>query len=116
MDRKRRIFFYVFKKEKVSEIESGVLTIAELFRLYSVSRTSIYKWLYRYGNQSKKGVRMVVEKESEATRTAEALGKVSELERLLGQKQVEIEYLNRVIAEGDNHYQCDLKKSFGQRY
>ena len=56
---------------------------------------------------------VVVEKESEGFRTAELLRKVSELERLLGQKQVEVEFLNRVIAEGDNYYKCDLKKSFG---
>jgi transposase-like protein len=116
MDKKRRIFSDEFKKEKVSEIESGILTISELSRVYSVSSTSIYQWLYRYGNQYKKGVRMVVEKESEAHRTVELLGKVSDLERLLGQKQVEIEYLTRVIAEGDNHFGCDLKKSFAQKY
>jgi len=125
MDRKRRIFtaYFVhstssdeFKKEKVMEIEAGTLTITELSRDYSVGRTAIYQWLYRYSNQRKKGVRMVVEKESEGFRTAELLRKVSELERLLGQKQVEVEFLNRVIAEGDNHYKCDLKKSFGQKY
>lgn len=90
--------------------------IAQLARDYSVSSTSIYKWLYRYGNERKKGVRMVVEKESESYRTAELKRKVSELERLLGQKQVEIEYLNRVIIEGNSHFQCDLKKSFEQKY
>ena len=125
MDRKRRIFSDEFKKEKVMEIEAGTLTITELSRDYSVGRTAIYQWLYlycvrstryRYSNQRKKGVRMVVEKESEGFRTAELLRKVSELERLLGQKQVEVEFLNRVIAEGDNHYKCDLKKSFGQKY
>ena len=113
MEKKRRIFSDEFKTEKVPEIESGILTIADLSRLYSVSRISIYKWLYRYGNQHKKGVRMVVEKESGAFRTAELLRKVSDLERLLGQKQVEIEYLNRVIFEGDSHFGCDLKKSLG---
>jgi transposase-like protein len=115
MDKRRRIFSDEFKKEKVSEIESGMLTISDLSRLYSVSSTSIYQWLYRYGNQYKKGIRMVVEKESEAFRSAELLRKVSDLERLLGQKQVEIEYLNRVIVEGNTHFECDLKKSFGHK-
>ena len=68
MDKKRRIFSDEFKKEKVMGIEAGTLTIAELSRDYSVSSTSIYKWLYlycvrstryRYGNQRKKGVRML---------------------------------------------------------
>jgi transposase-like protein len=112
MDKKRRIFSDEFKKEKVNEIESGILSISQLCRLYGVSSSSVYQWLYRYGHEHKKGVRMVVEKESESVRTAVLLGQVSDLERLLGQKQVEIEYLRRVIAEGDRHFDCDLKKSF----
>jgi hypothetical protein len=54
---------------------------------------------------------MVVEKESESAKRKILEEKISQLERILGQKQVEIEYLNRVIIEGEKILECDLKKS-----
>ncbi|GHT79477.1 hypothetical protein FACS189464_4240 [Bacteroidia bacterium] len=110
MDKIMRIFSDEFKKEKVLEIELGEMSISQISSLYAVSRSAIYTWLHRYGNKYKKSVRMVVEKESESVRTAAMVQRVSELERLLGQKQIEIEYLNRVIVEGDKLLGCDLKK------
>lgn len=110
MDKIIRIFSDEFKKEKVMEIEQGQQSIAQISSMYAVSRKSVYQWLYRYGNKYKKGVRMVVEKASESAKTAVIAGRLSELERLLGQKQVEIEYLNRVIEEGNQLLGCDLKK------
>lgn len=59
---------------------------------------------------------MVVEKASESARTAVMVQRLSELERLLGQKQVEIEYLKRVIAEGDKLLGCDLKKKYEPKF
>ena len=109
MDKRKRIFSDEFKKEQVLEIEQGHLSILQVSRLYDVSCQSVYNWVYLYGSR-KKGVRMVVEKESESVKRAALSVRVAELERLLGQKQVELEYLQRVIAEGDKLLGCDLKK------
>ena len=40
------------------------------------------------------------------------LKKVAELERLLGQKQVEVEYLKKVIEFGSEVTKTDIKKKF----
>ena len=112
IDKRRRIFSDEFKAEKVKDLEAGTVSISELCRLYSVSSTSICNWLYRFGNQHKKGVRMAVEKESESVRSSELTRRVAELERLSGQKQVEIEFLNRITVAGNEHFDCDLKKNF----
>ena len=112
MDKRHRIFSSSFKEEKVRELEENRITASELSRLYEVSLSAIYKWKEQYGIHYKKGVRMVVEKESESVKRLELEQKVSELERLLGRKQVEIEYLNKVIEEGGKLLGGDLKKKY----
>lgn len=115
MNKRHRIFSDEFKKERVSEIEQGIYRVVDISRLYEVSSTSVYQWLYRYGVKYQKGVRMVVEHESEQSKRAVLESRVAELERLLGQKQVELEYLQRVIKEGDELLGCDLKKKFAPK-
>ena len=88
MDKRRRIFSDEFKRGIVLEIEQGKFSIIQISRLYEVSATSVYQWIYRYRRKYKKGVRMVVERESESAKRASLSSRVAELERLLGQKQV----------------------------
>jgi transposase-like protein len=110
MDKRRRIFSDEFKKARVAEIDQGTLSVSSLSRMYEVSSTSIYRWLGEYGKKYKKGVRMVVEQESESAKRRLLEAHVAELERLLGQKQVEVEYLKRVVEEGSKLLGEDLKK------
>jgi transposase-like protein len=116
MDKRRRIFSEEFKMDRVKEIESGSLRISQISRMHEVSIQSVYQWIYQYSKTRKKGLRMVVEKESESSKRLLLERRVSELERLLGQKQVELEYLNRVIKEGDKLLGVDLKKKFEPKY
>jgi hypothetical protein len=59
---------------------------------------------------------MVVEHESEQSKRIVLEGRIRELERLSGQKQVEVEYLNRVIQECDTLLGFDLKKKFAPKF
>lgn len=110
-----RTFSAAFKQEKVKELECKQITVAQVCRLYKVSRSAVYNWLNQYGDLHQKGERMVVEKESEAQKTEMLLKKVAGLERLLGQKQVEVEYLKKVIEIGSEEVKVDIKKKFGSR-
>ena len=112
MNKRHRIFSTSFKEEKVRDLEENKITISELSRLYAVSRSAIYKWKEHYGIHYKKGVRVVIEKESESAKMLDLEKKVSELEGMLGRKQVEIEYLNKVIEEGGKLVGEDLKKKY----
>lgn len=115
-ERQSRYFSEEFKRKKVEEIEKKVSTIAEICREYAVSPTSVYKWVYRYSVMRKKGVKMVVESQSD-TAKIEALKKhISELEQLLGQKQFEVEFLEKQIQIASEQYGIDFKKKrSGQR-
>jgi len=106
-----RYFSESFKRTKVSEIQQKLLTISQVCELYEVSRTTVYKWIYLYSNLGP-GVKMVVEMESESLKTKELLERNAELERFIGQKQLEIEYLQKILELSSKDLGYDLKKKY----
>ena len=110
-----RIFSADFKKEKVKEIEKGVLSITTLCKLHSVSRTSVYKWIYLYSTVEK-GVKTVIQMESEQHKTLYLQQRLAELERIIGQKQMEIDFLNKTLEISSEEVGYDLKKKYAQQH
>lgn len=113
--RKIRQFSTEFKKEKVSQIDGGKITVLQLSRIYEVSATAVYKWVRKYSRYAGQNEKVVVQKESEQAKTLLLLKKVAELEQLVGQKQVELEYLKKVIEFGSEITETDIKKKFESR-
>ena len=111
--RQRRIFSEEFKRQKVQLIVDKLASVKEISETYSVSHMSVYRWLYRYSPHHQKGTVQVVQMESEGHKTKELLRQVAELERALGQKQIAIDYLERLLAVSSESLQIDLKKTFG---
>ena len=109
-EKKIRHFSEAFKREKVRQLEEKLITVIQLSRLYNVSRAGIYYWVSRYGIMKENKERIVIEKESEGHKTMQLLKQVESLERLLGQKEVEISYLDKVIELGSDLLGEDLKK------
>lgn len=99
-----------FKREKVEDILNKRISISEFCKLWSISTTSVYRWIYQYSPNHKKGTKMVVQQESEAAKTQELLKRVAELERILGQKQMEIDYQSKLIEIASKELDIDLKK------
>lgn len=111
--RQRRIFSDTFKKEKVSDIASGLSSVKEICELYEVSRTAVYKWIYKYSPHYEQGTVQVVQMESEATKTKLLKSRVVELEAALGRKQLEIDLLTKLIELANKDLQIDIKKNYG---
>ncbi len=110
--RVRRVFSEEFKREKVSQITSGQISILSLSKLWGVSQNSIYKWVYKYSPDHTKGTIMVVQKETEAVKLVELQRRVAELERAVGHKQMIIDYQDKLIEIASKELDVDLKKSF----
>jgi transposase-like protein len=110
-----RVFSDAFKRRRVKELDQGLYTVTEVSRLYEVSTKSVYRWLYKYSINHQKGVRQVVEMESEEQKTKALLKRVAELEQVIGQKQLQIDYLEKLIEVGSEELRVDLKKSFDTR-
>jgi transposase-like protein len=111
-NRQIRRFSETFKREKVKEIEEKIITVLQLSRIYEVTPTAIYKWIRKYSKYMGKREKIVIEKESESYKTYQLQKKIAELERLLGQKEIEISYLNKVIESGDELLGEELKKKY----
>lgn len=109
---KVRRFSEAFKKEKVKLIENRQFTVKQLSRIYEVSETAIYKWIRTYSTKISKSEKVVIEKESEGAKTLELLNQVAKLERKIGQKQLEIDYLEKVIELGNEEVGFDIKKKY----
>lgn len=111
-----RNFSEEFKRAKVKELEQKQITIPKLVTLYGICRQTVYNWLYQYSTHYKQGTRLVVELESESKKTERLLQRACELERIIGQKQLEIDFLNKLIEISSDELGLDLKKNFSTKH
>lgn len=109
-ERQNRFFNADFKRKKVSEIERNLVSIAEVSREYQVSRTCIYKWIYKYSIMRKKSERQVVEAKSDTKKIEQLQQHIKELEQKLGQKQFMVEYYQKMIELTEKDLGIDIKK------
>ena len=58
---------------------------------------------------------MVVEMESEASKTKNLQARIAELERVIGQKQLEIDFQNKVFELAGASLGFDVKKNFSAK-
>ena len=106
-----RNFSEQFRKEKVKDLLEKRISAKQMCDLWQVSRTTVYKWLYKYSPHHSSGTKMVVQMESEAHKTLQLLQRVAELERIVGQKQLEIDFLNKLMDLATEELGYDVKKN-----
>lgn len=114
-ERRKRIFSEDFKKQKVREIERKQTTVAEVSKAYQVRCNNVSKWVEKYGLAHQKGVRLVVEMESETKKLIALQAKIAELERAVGQKQLIIDFQSKMIDLAEQEYGIDIKKNAGSK-
>lgn len=108
--RKKRNFSEDFKKELVNCFEKGEFSVPQLEKLYGISNASIYKWIYKYSELNERGAIVVEMKESSTKKLKELSNKVEELERIVGQKQIKIDFLEKMIEIAEHELEIDIKK------
>ena len=113
--RSQRYFSTSFKQKIVKEIERNLVSVLEVSREYSVSKTAVYKWLDKYSVHNKRQVRQIIEPMSDSKKIKELRERVKELERLVGQKQIELDFKEKLIEIAEEMYQIDIKKKLGSK-
>lgn len=111
----KRTFSEEFKKKKVRELERNICSISDICKTYSVSRTSVYRWIYKYSIMVKKQVKQVVEAKSDTQKILALKERIKELERVVGQKQLLIEFKDKMIEIAESTYNIDIKKKVGSK-
>ena len=87
---------------------------AEISVELHASEQSVYRWIYQYSRYLKKNRIMVVEDKSESYRTKELEKRLKEAEAALGRKQMEIDFLNKLIEFADEEFKIDVKKNLSK--
>ena len=100
-----------FKLKIVREYESGQYSVSELGIIYDIASQNIYEWIYKYSNYNKKSIQVVEMKDSQADKLKRMEARIKELERAVGQKQMNIDYLEKMIELAKEHYDIDIKKN-----
>lgn len=114
-ERLKRYFSEDFKRKKVSEIDRNLTTISEISREYQVSNVAVYKWIYKYSRTRKQGLRQIVEARSDTRKILELKEQNKEMERLVGQKQIKIDFLEKLIELAEEKYSIEIKKKFSTK-
>lgn len=108
---KQRKFSEDFKKSIVNEFESGKFSVPQLERLHNLSNSLIYNWIYKYSVSNEKGQRIVEMKDSSTEKLKALEQKIKDLERTVGQKQIMIDYLEKMIDIANEELNIDIKKN-----
>jgi transposase len=112
--RRRRHFSESLKRKLVKEIEEKRSSVSQICKVHEVSYTAIYRWISLYSLQEKP-TRTIVEAKSDTTKILALQKKIADLERLLGQKQVLIDFQEKMIEIAEQTYQVDIKKKLGTK-
>ena len=111
----QRSFSEEFKKRKIRELERNITSVSDISKTYSVSRAAVYKWIYKYSAMAKKQVKVVVEAKSDTQKIKALEERIKELERIVGQKQLLLEFKDKMIEIAEATYNVDIKKKVASK-
>jgi transposase-like protein len=109
---KQRKYTKEFKESIVKEFESGKLSVYQIVKLHNISSSVIYRWIYKFSTFNEKGFRVIEMKASSITKLKELEQKIKELEQAVGQKQIKIDYLEKMIDIAKEELKIDIKKNY----
>ncbi len=115
-ERRVRNFSDSFKIQKVRELEVGKTKVSELCKQYEVSSTSIYRWLNKFGTMTNKKERLIIETDSDTKQLLELKRQLANLEQIIGQKQIIIDFKDKMIDLAEQTYGVDIKKKFSTQH
>ena len=115
-ERRRRSFSTSFKIQKVREIERGKTRVTDICKQYEVSTTNVYRWIHKFGSMKNKTERVIIETESDTKQLLALKQRVAELEKVIGQKQLLLDFKDKMIELAEETYGVDIKKKFSTQH
>lgn len=100
-----------FKQTRVREYESGSYTVLNLSRMYGFSEQTMYTWINKYSSLAKKNILIVEEHQSASEKLKTYVNRIKELERVVGLKQLELDYANKLIEIAEQKLGIEIKKN-----
>jgi transposase-like protein len=113
--RQQRLYSEELKRHIVDLIVKGEFTIAQAMREFDIGgKQTLYNWLYRYSRNLRKGVRLVMEKDSIDKTNEELRKEVLRLEAALGRMSLEAALYKTILEKAHKETGIDFKKNFGE--
>ena len=109
-ERVNRSFSEDFKRKLVSELDRNLITVTEICREHQVSGTSVYRWIWLYSKMKKKEVKQIVEAKSDTRKLQQMKDQIKELQRIIGEKQILLDFKDKMIEIAESEYGVDIKK------
>lgn len=108
-ERFRRRFSEEFRKEIVSLIEKGELTMAEASRLYEVKTASVKRWVQKYGKvEYPKAI--MVQSIRDVNRVRDLEKENKKLKETLGTQQMKLVYMEELLKLAKEQLGTDFEK------
>jgi transposase len=108
--KKRRVFSEEYQRELVRLFEAGKFSVMQLGNLYGIANNVIYRWIYKYSQFNERGYRVIEMKESSSAKLKAMEHRIKELEKIIGQKQIKIDFLEEMIDVAKEELKIDIKK------
>lgn len=103
-----------FKQKVVSEIEAGKINVSQAQKLYDITGgATIASWIKKLGKNHLLAKVIRIEMKDEPSKLKALERQKRELESALAQAHVKLLSLESLIACVEEHYQIDVKKTFG---
>jgi transposase-like protein len=109
--RSTRRYSEEYKRKIVKDFEKGNFSVSELSSLHHIRIQTIYRWINKYSAQA--GIVEIVEmKQSSTQKLKDMETRIKDLERAVGQKQLYIDYLEKMMEIAKEDMGVDIKKNF----
>lgn len=106
----RRHFSDEIRRKVVGGFREGKHTVKELSDLYHVSYQSIYRWIHKFSPTDEPTITVVEMADSSDKKLKDLQQKIADLEQALGQKQIKLDFYEKMIELAEEEYGLDLKK------
>ena len=97
--RSRRRYAVSFKQARVDDFENGTFSVAQMSRLYDIHHNVLYRWIHEYSRQPKQTSIIVEVPNSQTEKVKQLEARIAELERLLGRKQIRLDFHEALLDE-----------------
>lgn len=108
---RRRHFSDEIRRKVVRQFREGKHTVKELSDLYHVSHQSIYRWIHKFSPTDEPTITVVEMADSSDTKLKDLQQQIAELQRALGQKQIKLDFYEKMMDLAEEEYGLDLKKN-----
>ncbi|WP_441000331.1 transposase [Fodinibius sp. SL11] len=108
---RRRQFSDEVRRKVVREFREGKYTVKELAKLYYASEPSIYRWIHKFSPTDEPTITVVEMADSTDIKLKDLHQKIADLERALGQKQIKLDFYEKMMDLAKEEYGLDLKKN-----